>query len=93
MMQNEKAYLVGIVSRGRGCAKQNFVGVYTRSAKGCKINVLIYQSVYIQACHTLYGRIDLSLSYSLVFSFREAFSDVQSNCVHSPCSFKMIETF
>ena len=28
-----KAILVGIVSRGRGCAKQNVAGIYTRLVK------------------------------------------------------------
>ena len=30
VMHNRKAYLVGLVSRGRGCAQQNNVGIYTR---------------------------------------------------------------
>ena len=30
VMEGGKAILVGLVSRGRGCAKQNQVGLYTR---------------------------------------------------------------
>jgi len=30
VMENGKAYLVGVVNRGRGCAKQQSVGIYAR---------------------------------------------------------------
>ena len=33
VMKDGRAYLVGIVSRGRGCAKQNYPGIYTRQVK------------------------------------------------------------
>ena len=32
-----KAVLVGLVSRGRGCAKQNYPGIYTRYIVFCRL--------------------------------------------------------
>ena len=36
-----KAVLVGLVSRGRGCAKRNYPGIYTRSLPPHLINILL----------------------------------------------------